>query len=178
MLFPNLRVNVLERLFLSTADYHHHEKTKSDTTTWLTPLSLVNALGKFDVDPCGYPGHKTAERLITLPEDGLHLPWEGRVWLKPPYGKGNGIDAWLFRLWGQGNGIALVPARTETEWFQRAASTAAGMLLLKKRIAFLTPEGVPVTGNPVGSILLAYGASNARVLATCELEGIKIDLVN
>lgn len=49
------------------------------TDSWLTPIPLVRKLGHFDLDPCGYPGHPTAERLITLPNDGLVQPWTGRV---------------------------------------------------------------------------------------------------
>lgn len=57
------------------------------TDSWLTPIPLVRKLGHFDLDPCGFPGHPTAERLICLPNDGLAQAWRGRVWLNPPYGR-------------------------------------------------------------------------------------------
>jgi hypothetical protein len=176
MRFPNFRTDILAKIFPEHEGWKHYEKAKSETTTWLTPLSVVQALGKFDCDPCGYPGHGTAEHLIHPPADGLKEHWHGRVWLNPPYGRG--IDAWLFRLWGHGNGIALVPARTETEWFQTAVSRCAAVCFLKKRIAFLTPEGISVTGNTIGSALVAYGGDNAGILLQCDLDGIKIDLGN
>ncbi len=150
----------------------HHEKAKSETTTWLTPLPLIEALGQFDLDPCGFPGHDTAHAMLYQPADGLKEPWFGRVWLNPPYGKG--IDTWLFRLWGAGHGTALVPARTETQWFQAAVKQASGVLFLEKRISFLRPEGnqlVPVDNNTVGSVLLSYGLYDREMLRRSGLAG-------
>ena len=57
-----------------------------ETHSWLTPLKLIKSLGDFDLDPCAYPGHRTANELICLPNDGLKMDWFGRVWLNPPYG--------------------------------------------------------------------------------------------
>lgn len=68
--------------------------------------------GTFHLDPCGYPGWATADRLICLPDDGLAVPWDGRVWLNPPYGRE--VWTWLDRLAQHGHGTALIFARTET----------------------------------------------------------------
>ena len=40
-----------------------HQSHRAQTTTWLTPLHIVRALGHFDMDPCAYPGWETADRL-------------------------------------------------------------------------------------------------------------------
>lgn len=58
-------------------------------TRWLTPKHIVDALGHFDLDPCGAPGYELAQKTFQIDdgEDGLALPWAGRVWLNPPYGK-------------------------------------------------------------------------------------------
>ena len=70
---------------VSMADYESH---RTITTTWLTPPGIIDALGPFDLDPCGHPGWPTADRLICLPDDGLAADWPAsdRVWLNPPYG--------------------------------------------------------------------------------------------
>ena len=65
--------------------------TDKETTTdvWLTPPDLIQKLGHFDLDPCSPPNlpWKIADNFYSLEndEDGLALPWAGRIWLNPPY---------------------------------------------------------------------------------------------
>ena len=62
--------------------------TRMQKDEWLTPPFILEALGPFDVDPCtalNQPWH-TATTEYTLTDDGLLMPWNGRVWLNPPYG--------------------------------------------------------------------------------------------
>ena len=58
-------------------------------TRWLTPPAIVEALGDFDLDPCGAPNHPLAAKTFLLEngDDGIRDPWVGRVWCNPPYGK-------------------------------------------------------------------------------------------
>jgi hypothetical protein len=44
---------------------------------------------------------------------GLHDLWPEPWWCNPPYGPG--IERWTARM--QGQGVALLPARTDTRWF-------------------------------------------------------------
>lgn len=148
----------------SKLDNPGHE---GETNTWLTPLSLIKKLGPFDLDPCGYPGHPTADRLITLPNDGLNQDWSGRVWLNPPYGRH--IGKWLKKLETHGNGIALVFSRTDTEWFQQLRPDL--VFLLKGRIAFIRPDETISTNAGHGSMLLAFGRKNAGMILYSNLEG-------
>lgn len=152
----------------------HYETSVSDTTTWLTPLWLVNGLGTFDTDPCAYPGHPTAKKLICLPDDGLRESWEGRVWLNPPYGRG--VEDWICRIAAHVRGTLLVPSRTETGWFQQAIDTAWAVLFIRRRVAFLRPDGTPVDNNTVGSVLMAYGEHDAQQLMHSAISGRYIRL--
>lgn len=138
------------------------------TNTWLTPLEIVNSLGRFDLDPCGYPGHETAKRLICLPDDGLTEKWSGRVWLNPPYGRH--IYKWLKKLEDHGNGIALVFSRTDTKWFQEINPTMR--FYLSGRIKFLRPDFTQDTNAGHGSVLLAFGSNNAAAITKSKLKGI------
>lgn len=161
-----------------------------DTTTWLTPLDMVNSLGKFDLDPCGFPGHWTAKHLIFKPNgDGLKYEWYGRVWLNPPYGRG--MDEWLTKLADHGNGIALVFARTDTNLFHDINPDLT--FFIKGRIKFLSPfkrdgNGKPLlhprSGLPImlktpeestnaghGSMLLAWGQRNVKAILRSGIEG-------
>ena len=32
----------------------------------LTPLEIINSITEFDLDPCGFKGHKTAKQIYLL----------------------------------------------------------------------------------------------------------------
>lgn len=146
---------------------------------WLTPLPLIEAVGPFDLDPCGAPGHPTAATVYT-PEthgDGLSMPWDGLVWLNPPYGRA--AYAWLERLSRHApGGIALIFARTDTAMFHDLVwDRATALLFLRGRVTFLDPEGKPGSSNSgAASVLVAYGAEAARRLERADLDGKVIDL--
>ena len=148
-----------------------HESPVAQTTTWLTPLHIVRALGHFDMDPCGYPGWATADRLICLPEDGLVTPWEGRIWLNPPYGRE--VWTWLDRLAQHGHGTALIFARTETEGFvEQVWGKATAVRFLHGRLHFHRPDGTRAPANAgAPSVLVAYGAEDAARLAAANVPG-------
>lgn len=153
---------------------HHGRATREKVNDrWLTPLPLIRALGRFDLDPCGAPGHRTADEVWTPEEigDGLSLPWSGRVWLNPPYGRI--ATAWVKRLFEHGDGIALLFARTDTGLFHDwVFPHADAIMFLHGRIRFLDAEGNyadRTSGAP--SALIAYGERNASALAHSGLDG-------
>ncbi len=146
-------------------------------TRWLTPAPIVRALGHFDLDPCGAPGHTLAAQTYQIDDgqDGLALPWHGRVWLNPPYGK---LTApFLGRLADHGQGTALVFARTETRmFFDHVWPRADALLFLRGRVTFLNSAGIAAdnsSGAP--SCLIAYGAADAESLRISGL-GAYVDL--
>jgi hypothetical protein len=67
----------------------HEQPYRGETNDWLTPRYILDALGKFDLDPCAALDQPwaTARRPLTVKDDGLKKPWVGRVWLNPPYGE-------------------------------------------------------------------------------------------
>jgi len=145
---------------------------------WLTPLPLIRALGSFDLDPCGAPDHPTANEIWT-PEavgDGLSMPWRGRVWLNPPYGRT--MADWIRNLAEHGQGTALIFARTETALFHDLVwPLASAILFLRGRVTFLDPEGVAASANSgAPSVLIAYGDDDAKRLAESGLEGHLVKL--
>lgn len=151
-----------------------HQSSDADSVVWLTPPSVLARLGHFDLDPCSMMGHPwpCADESWWLPaHDGLLEPWNGRVWLNPPYGLECGL--WLKKLADHGNGIALVFARTETAMFQDwVFPRASGILFLSGRLYFHYPDGRRASANAgAPSCLIAYGAANAEILRTCGLAG-------
>jgi len=144
----------------------------NDKNTTLTPLSLIEKLGVFDYDPCGIQHHKTANKIISLPTDGLAEIWEGRVWLNPPY---SNPTEFMNKLAEHGNGIALVLNSTDTVWFQNALKKADGMYLLKGRPKFMRLDMSKVSIMR-GVVLFAFGKDNAIKLKECGLDGYFVSL--
>lgn len=149
---------------LVATDPHTH---KGKTDVWLTPLTLLQSLGVFDLDPCGYKGHNTARRLIILPKDGLTEDWEGRVWLNPPYGIHT--KEWLKRLNAHGNGIALVFARLETRWIQPFIQN--GFFQIEGRISFLNEHFKREKNAGAPSMLIPFGRKNIGAILSSDLKG-------
>lgn len=149
-----------------------HQSARAKSTTYLTPPEILARLGPFDLDPCAAPSPRpwpTAARHIEMPEDGLAAVWEGRVFCNPPFGRE--AAAWLAKMAAHGNGIALVPARTETAMFYRSVwGVASGVLFLRGRPHFHRADGSRLPFNSGAPIaLIAYGATSAEVLQTCGL---------
>lgn len=145
-----------------------HERRTARSHEWLTPPTILKALGRFDLDPCApvtrpWP---TARRHYTIEDDGLSKKWKGRVWMNPPYGYGAVSGRWLQKLSEHGDGIALVFARTETMMFhEHVWPQADAILFLKGRIHFLLPDGSrPGYSAGAPSVLIAYGMANAHAL--------------
>ena len=145
--------------------------------TWLTPRYVIEALGPFDLDPCAATTRPwpTAAVHYTKAIDGLSQPWEGRVWLNPPYGRH--VGDWLERLAGHGQGTALVFARTETRpWMQHVWQRASSVLFLYGRLKFCREDGVAFKGAGAPSALVSYGAADAERLRDCGLSGMWVPL--
>jgi len=155
---------------------HHAAVGASDE--WYTPPAVFDALGlTFDLDPCAPPPPAAdwipAARRYSLPDDGLVLPWEGRVYLNPPYG--SATSAWVRRLAAHGDGIALVFARTDTAWFHEVAQTAHALCFLAGRLTFVPADSASVaegrTNGNAGapSLLMAFGEECAAAVAASGL---------
>jgi hypothetical protein len=153
-----------------------HQLPAFQTAVWLTPPNVLAALGRFDLDPCAAPDPRpwdTATIHYTLPQDGLRLPWDGRVWLNPPYGGPAIVGPWLRRMARHDNGIMLTFARTETALFHESVwQAASAVFFFAGRLHFHYPDGVRADNNAgAPSCLAAYGASNAIALQRCALPG-------
>lgn len=149
------------------------ERSAKPTDEWYTPKEIIDALGKFDLDPCApvYPLWKTADVMYNKDNDGLRQEWFGRVWLNPPYSK---PLMWQFveRLSEHGNGIALLFNRCDSNKFQDIIfERATAMKFLRNRIKFFRPDGTRGDSPGCGSILIAFGEKNAEALKACDIAG-------
>lgn len=154
---------------MSSLSGHQSARMKNDE--WLTPPEILKPLGSFDLDPCApiVPPWPTAKSHYNKQDDGLAQHWHGRVWMNPPFGKQ--ADRWLMRLASHGNGIALIPARTETRmFFNHVWNKATGILFIHGRPHFYYVDGTRAPFNSGAPIcLVAYGEENAETLRLCNL---------
>lgn len=130
----------------------------SESTNWFTPAHIIDRtqklLGEIDLDPCSdADGNVPArERFV---DGGLEQSWSGRVYMNPPYGRE--IGDWVTKLSGAfysgevTEAIALVPARTDTEWFRTFRD--APICFMRGRLRF---SGYP-SGAPFPSAAAYFG---------------------
>ncbi|MBS0369044.1 MAG: adenine methyltransferase [Proteobacteria bacterium] len=164
---------------------HHSAASKSHE--WFTPRAIIDALGPFDLDPCApkVQPFPTASKTYTAEDNGLLLPWEGRIWLNPPYSV-QLLMRFMARMAEHNHGTALIFARTETENFHEYVwKRASAVLFLRGRLNFLvgSPEIFSKPGREyrygerfdqnagAPSVLCAYGMRDADILAACEIDG-------
>ena len=95
-----------------------------------TPFAIIQAvlacLGEIDLDPCSDPQASSvvpAKKRFFQAEEGLAPAWQGSVYLQPP--ANDAIRHWVNKLCAEyeagrvGGAIALLPARVDTDWFDR-----------------------------------------------------------
>lgn len=149
------------------------EKSANTTDEWYTPKEIIEALGTFDLDPCApvVPLWTTARVMYNKNDDGLKQVWFGRVWLNPPYSRPL-IESFVKRMAEHGNGIALLFNRCDSKMFQDIIfQKATAMKFLRNRIRFYREDGERGGSPGCGSILIAFGEDNAKILRTCSIEG-------
>ena len=150
-----------------------HQSAKMISEVWLTPRYILEPLGDFDLDPCAATSRPwpTARKHYTKEDNGLLLPWEGRVWCNPPYG----LQAakWLQKCAAHKNAIALVFARTETAmFFDWVWPHASALLFIRGRLHFCHANGIRAKANSgAPSVLIAYGEENAGILRSSGIRG-------
>lgn len=162
-----------------------HQRANPISNEWLTPPEIIRAVGPIDTDPCvpcnmvhgalDAPWTVGARRFCKC-DNGLQKPWEGFVWMNPPYG--DRVGYWMEKLAKHGNGLSLVFARTETGWFQDCVFRIATALFFPAgRIRFYKPDGTP--GDYTGgapSVFVAYGKEAVVRLLQVKMRGKMIYL--
>jgi hypothetical protein len=99
------------------------------TDDYWTPSWVFEAMAlTFDMDVCGPPGGISwipAARTITMAEDGLSVPWDGRVWMNTPF---SSAGPWVERFIHHRNGVALLRV-AKSAWFHPIWEEADGIVL-------------------------------------------------
>lgn len=135
-------------------------KTSDD---YYTPKWIFDALGvEFDLDVSAPPGGipwVPAKRHFTIVDDGLAQPWEGRVWMNPPF---SDVTPWANKFIAHNNGICLVQI-SKARWFNVLWEKGHAILVLPPNLTFVTAQGEP-KGIFMPCVLVAMGRDNVETL--------------
>ena len=112
------------------------------TDEYYTPEWVFETLDTtFDLDvaaPAGGVPWIPATRHYTIAEDGLAQPWEGFVWMNPPFSK---ASQWARRFLEHGNGIALLPM-AKSNWTGDVWNTATAIHVpIQGSMEFVNADG-------------------------------------
>lgn len=156
-----------------TSDNNRHAvHFSSATPEHYTPSEIIQAtldcLGSIELDPCSNSHDQPnvpAAAHFTIHDDGLAQQWSGRVYMNPPYGRE--IGAWVDKLCEEHKAgrtieaIALVPARTDTQWWQRLRNYPVCFVVGRLKFGELDesapfPSAVFYLGNHIDHFFYAF----------------------
>jgi len=135
--------------------------------------AVVDVLGGIDLDPASCELAQAtvgAKRYYTKADDGLAQPWEGRVYLNPPYGTTGGESnqgIWAKRLvdaYTSGavtGAVLLVKAALGYEWFEELWYRWP-VCFPRRRLSFGMPDGSGDGQSKQGSALFYFGREPER----------------
>jgi len=150
----------------------------SESDEWFTPAELIDAarevMGSIDTDPASHyeanRRHVHATIWYSKNQDGLRTdnPWNGNVWLNPPYGRGEGsakdfIDRLVneLKLGTVTQAITCLNIASSTaNWFLPVWKHASIHLVYLGRPDFWLPNNEQSTNSPSKGIILSYFGGN------------------
>lgn len=141
----------------------------SHTDEWNTPQEILRrvlaVMDEIDLDPCSNSEESPnvpAAQHYTEDMNGLTQEWRGRVYMNPPYG--DVIGDWVEKLVGEyragrvTQALALVPARTDTQWFREFREFPRCFII--GRLKF----GDATNSAPFPSVVISLGCDHDRFL--------------
>jgi phage N-6-adenine-methyltransferase len=142
-------------------------------------------LGEIDLDPASCEqAQKTvrAAQYFTVADDGLEQPWEGRVWLNPPYHRELAprfIHKLIFEFEDLhvDAAIMLTNNSTDTVWFAEAANVCQAICFTTGRIHFDVPNGEPVMPTQ-GQAFFYFGPDRDRFVDVFKDIGVCVEPVH
>lgn len=138
---------------------------------FFAPIS--DAIGGFDLDPCASDSSDLAETNLTKEDGGLR-EWWGKTYMNPPY---SDVSDWMEHANQQhqhGNTdliVALVFARSSTQWFHNYATEADVLCFVEGRLTF----GGAENSAPAPSMVAVWGSAPDALIRVLEKEGMVVN---
>ncbi len=147
-----------------------HAGNATGNNLWTTPVwlakALTEAVGGFDLDPCAATTVQRRARvkarvLLTATDDGLTVPWRGKVFVNPPYARD--LSKWVRKCRTEGQRgclvVGLIPARPDTAYWHDHVAGAADIFMLRGRLKF----GDGKTPAPFPSAVVVWNAGPGMI---------------
>ena len=159
-----------------------HVSHNSGEIEWYTPPDLIEAardcMGGIDLDPASSDEAQQAvkgTRFFSVTDDGLSQPWDGRVWLNPPYAQPV-INQFVEKVTTEpiDQACVLVNNATDTKWGQTLLASGSIVCFLKSRVRFVSPRGT--AGAPLqGQMIVGIRVDRDRFIGAFETRGVILD---
>ena len=143
----------------------------NDSGEWETPQDLFDSLNNifaFSLDVCASEENKKCVSYYSKDENALEHGWNGSCWMNPPYGKG--VVDWVKKAHDEGQKpgctvVCLLPARTDTKWWQKYCSLGE-VFFLKGRLKFSNAKN----SAPFPSAIVVFRTNIAQELTSNGIE--------
>lgn len=118
----------------------------SNSDEWATPQHIFDELDEefgFDLDACANKNNHKCDDYYSIEDDGLSKDWSGRrVFCNPPY---SNIAEWVKKAFYETKNdntlvVLLIPARTDTRYFQNYIYNRSEIRFVKGRLKFGTSK--------------------------------------
>lgn len=148
----------------------HKALRSSDCVEWATPQDFFDRLNhvyEFQLDASASAKNAKCSKFYTLKDNGLEQDWHPykRIWLNPPYGRT--IGHWIRKAWEESlKGclvVCLVPARTDTKWWQEWVEGKAQVTFIPGRLRYINTLQNKIGNAPFPSALVIYGSYPAKL---------------
>lgn len=132
----------------------------SNRMDWETPTDLFSKLDDefhFTLDAASSATNHKCQKYYTAEDSAFDHEWGGEtVFCNPPYGRS--VAEWVRKCSMEASRkdttvVMLLPARTDTRWFQQFILNRAEVRFLKGRLRFET-NGVPGDSAPFPSMIV------------------------